>query len=58
MRGPRVDPVTPLAPNAGDVVLVQNLEYHPEANLKLVLPLEEHRGRTGDNDILNLLAKE
>ena len=58
MRRPGVDPVAPLPADAGDVVLVQDLEDHPEPGLELVLPLQEHRRRAGDDDVLGLLAEQ
>ena len=55
---PRVDPVSPLLPDPGDVLLVEDLEDHAEAVLELFMPLQEHRWRTGHHDILNLLAEQ
>lgn len=55
---PRINPIAPLSPHGGDVLLVQDLEYHPKARFELVLPLEEHRRRTRDNDVLHLLSKQ
>ena len=55
---PGVDAVAPLLPDPGDVVLVEDLEDHPEAVLQLVLPLQEHRRRAGDDDVLDLLAEQ
>ena len=55
---PGVDPVAPLLPDPGDVVLVEDLEDHPEAVFQLILPLQEHRRRAGHDDVLDLLAEQ
>ena len=55
---PGIDAVAPLLPDPGDVVLVEDLEDQAEAVLQLLLPLEEHRRRAGDDDVLDLLAEQ
>ena len=58
VRRPRVDPVAPLLPDPGDVFLVEDLEDQAEAVLQLFLPLQQHRGRAGHDDVLDLLAEQ
>ena len=50
VRRPRVGPEASLAPNARQIVTVQNLEDEPEPLLHLSLPLLEHRRRRSHND--------
>ena len=58
MCRPRVDPVASLLPDPGDVFLVEDLEDHAEPVLQLFLPLQQHRGRTGHDDVLDFLAEQ
>ena len=58
MGRPRIDAVAPLLPDAGDVLLVEDLEDHAEPVLQLFVPLEQHRWRTGHHDVLGLPAKQ
>ncbi len=58
MCRPGVDAVAALLPDAGDVLLVEDLEDHAEAVLQLFVPLEQHGGRTGHDDVLDLLAEQ
>ena len=58
MRAPGVDAEAALAPHPGEVVAVDDLEQQTEAFLQLAAPLLEHRGRGGDDDVLDLLAEQ
>ena len=58
MSGPGVDAEASLAPNAGDEIFVENLEWQAEALLEFFLPLEQHRRRASDYDFADLLAHQ
>ena len=58
MRRPGIDAIAALLSYPGNVILVENLKDHAEALLQLLLPLEQHRGRAGDNDVLDLLPEQ
>ena len=58
VRGPGIDAIAALLPHAGDVILVENLKDHAEALLQLLLPLQQHRGRAGDDDVLDFLPEQ
>ena len=55
---PGIDPVATLLTDPGDVLLVEDLEDHPEPVFQLVLPLVEHRWRARHDDVLDLLAEQ
>jgi hypothetical protein len=55
---PGINAEATLPANALHVFLVQDLEHQAKACLKLILPLEKHRGRAGDDDLLGFLAKK
>ena len=55
---PRVDAVAALLPDALDVIAVEDLEDQAEALFQFVLPLQEHGGRTGDDDFLHATPEQ
>ena len=57
MRGPRIHPVAPFAPDAGHIVLVEDLEHQPEADFQFVAPLQQHRRRCCDDGFAHLLSQ-
>ena len=58
VRGPGIDAVATFLADPSDILLVEDLEDHPEAGLQLVPPLEQHRRWARDDDVLHLLAKQ
>ena len=58
VRAPGIHAVTALAPHPGDIFFVEDLEGQPETALRFLLPLVQHRGRTANDDLANLLADE
>jgi len=54
----RVDAIAPLAPAGENEIAVEDREGEAEAAVELVAPLEDDRGRAGDDDLLHPLPHE
>lgn len=58
IRGPGVDPKTPLSANVLDIVLVEDLEIEAKSAVQFLPPLEEHRRRAGDDYVAHFPPNE
>ena len=58
MGRPGIDPVATLLAYPGDVLLVEDLEDHPEPVFQLIVPLVEHRWGARYDDVLDLFAEQ
>ena len=58
VRRPRIDVIAALLTNAVDVSSVDDLKEEAESRLHLLPPLQEHGGRTTDDDVRHLAAQQ
>jgi hypothetical protein len=58
VRGPGIGAVTPFATNAGQVFAVEDGGRKPKARFELVAPLQQHRRRAHDDDVVNLPTEQ
>src|SRR5580765_3058251 len=56
--GPRIDAVATVLADAINIGAVKNLESQTEAGFEFILPLPQHRRRTGDDDFTDAAAQE